>query len=289
MPVGARTFSEALRWGAEIFHTLKRRAQEACYNDRGGRRGRICASTEVERRSARSDPRSIEQAGYKPGEEIVHRARSGRQRILRQRQAKYVFKKSDKSEQTPRGDGRVLGELGRQYPDRLARRRPGGRRLGRWKKLTERSASKFSWSATTYSSPTLNSSAGHRRGRRQLDSDQGEPDRHAQRDVRSNATGAPLRIHVRPVPPLAAKPKTRHRRHRGGDQRRPDQDRLGIAHRPHRQVQPACSASKKNWDRPLKLPRVGSDKFRRVSMSSNRPARLRWFAALSPPAPRSFE
>ena len=41
MPVGAASFSEALRWGAETYHTLRSVLAERGPVDRGGRRGRV--------------------------------------------------------------------------------------------------------------------------------------------------------------------------------------------------------------------------------------------------------
>ena len=53
-PYGAEKFSEALRMGAEVFHTLKKVLKEAQLLDRGGRRRRLRSEPEVQRRGARS-------------------------------------------------------------------------------------------------------------------------------------------------------------------------------------------------------------------------------------------
>jgi enolase len=49
LPVGASRFSEAMRWGVEVFHALKALAQEPAPVDRGRRRRRLRAGLAVER------------------------------------------------------------------------------------------------------------------------------------------------------------------------------------------------------------------------------------------------
>ena len=84
-----------------------------------------------------------------------HRARSRVQRILRQGKGKYVFKKSDKSERTSEQMVEFWANWVRQYPDRLDRRRPGRRRLGRLEDADRQAwATRSSSLATISSSPT---------------------------------------------------------------------------------------------------------------------------------------
>ena len=52
LPVGAPNFTEALRYGAEIFHALKSVLQQPGHEHGGRRRGRICARFAVESRCA---------------------------------------------------------------------------------------------------------------------------------------------------------------------------------------------------------------------------------------------
>ena len=71
MPVGAETLSEAVRWGAEIFHTLKKglhdRGLATAVGDEGGFAPNLASPAEA----LDFIMRSIEQAGYKPGEDVV--------------------------------------------------------------------------------------------------------------------------------------------------------------------------------------------------------------------------
>lgn len=71
MPVGAETFSEALRMGAEVFHALQKRLAKAGLNtnvgDEGGFAPNIGSATEA----LDNIMAAIETAGYKPGEDIA--------------------------------------------------------------------------------------------------------------------------------------------------------------------------------------------------------------------------
>ena len=70
MPIGAETFSEALRMGAEVFHALKKvlkgRNLNTAYGDEGGVAPNLGSNEEA----IQVVVEAIEQAGYRPGEEI---------------------------------------------------------------------------------------------------------------------------------------------------------------------------------------------------------------------------
>ena len=83
--------------------------------------------------------------------------------------------------------------------------------------------------------------------RSQLDSDQAQPDRLGQRDHRRDQPGARERLHRGHLASLGRDRRHVHRRPGGRDRRRPDQDRLGLAHRPHRQVQPVAAHRRRAW------------------------------------------
>jgi enolase len=71
MPVGAPTFREGLRWGAEIYHTLKSvlqsRGQRTLVGDEGGYAPQVSANSEA----FDMIMEAIEKAGYKPGADIM--------------------------------------------------------------------------------------------------------------------------------------------------------------------------------------------------------------------------
>ncbi|MFQ3544858.1 phosphopyruvate hydratase [Halobacillus rhizosphaerae] len=70
MPIGAPTFKEALRMGAEIFHSLKKVLQSKGYNTGVGDEGGFAPSLKSNEEALSTIIEAIEEAGYKPGEEV---------------------------------------------------------------------------------------------------------------------------------------------------------------------------------------------------------------------------
>ncbi|MEM1039536.1 MAG: phosphopyruvate hydratase [Pseudomonadota bacterium] len=70
MPTGMDTFSEALRAGAEIFHTLKKGLSEAGHGTNVGDEGGFAPNIGSSREALDFIMKSIEKAGYKPGENV---------------------------------------------------------------------------------------------------------------------------------------------------------------------------------------------------------------------------
>src|SRR5207237_5279957 len=70
MPVGAEMFSEALRWGVEVFHTLKGVLKKRGYNTAVGDEGGFAPSAKSNVEAIELSRESLQQAGYKPGEAI---------------------------------------------------------------------------------------------------------------------------------------------------------------------------------------------------------------------------
>ena len=71
MPVGAPTFSEGLRMGAEIFHTLKKSLTEAGHNTNVGDEGGFAPNLKDADAALGFVTKSIEKAGYKAGSDVV--------------------------------------------------------------------------------------------------------------------------------------------------------------------------------------------------------------------------
>jgi enolase len=71
MPVGAPSFAEALRCGAEIFHTLKKGLHEAGLATAVGDEGGFAPNLASARAALDFIMRSVEQAGYKPGDDVM--------------------------------------------------------------------------------------------------------------------------------------------------------------------------------------------------------------------------
>ena len=67
MPVGAPSFSEALRWCAEVFHTLKKVIPASGVGDEGG----YAPNLDSDEDALRALVQAIEKAGYRPGEDFM--------------------------------------------------------------------------------------------------------------------------------------------------------------------------------------------------------------------------
>lgn len=70
MPVGAERFSDALRMGAEVFHTLKKMLKDAGHNTNVGDEGGFAPGLASAKDGLDFVMRAIEKAGYKPGEDM---------------------------------------------------------------------------------------------------------------------------------------------------------------------------------------------------------------------------
>ncbi len=70
MPLGAETFSEALRWGSEIYHTLKTVLQDHGYTALVGDEGGYAPSLKSNAEAVEIILEAIEKAGFQAGEEI---------------------------------------------------------------------------------------------------------------------------------------------------------------------------------------------------------------------------
>ena len=69
-PIGAPSFKEALRWGAEIFHTLKSLLKEAGHETSVGDEGGFAPNLSSDEEALNLLVQAIEKAGYKPGEQV---------------------------------------------------------------------------------------------------------------------------------------------------------------------------------------------------------------------------
>jgi enolase len=70
-PVGAPTFREALRWGTEIYHTLKKVLKEAGYSTGVGDEGGFSPALKKNSDAVELIVKAIKNAGYRPGEQIA--------------------------------------------------------------------------------------------------------------------------------------------------------------------------------------------------------------------------
>jgi enolase len=71
MPVGAPTLAEAVRWGSEVFHTLKKRLHDAGHSTAVGDEGGFAPNLANTTDALDFIMASIEAAGYRPGEDMA--------------------------------------------------------------------------------------------------------------------------------------------------------------------------------------------------------------------------
>ncbi|MCO5073749.1 MAG: phosphopyruvate hydratase [Rhizobiaceae bacterium] len=71
MPVGASSMREAVQWGSEIFHTLKKRLKDAGHNTNVGDEGGFAPNLKSAQAALDFIMESIEKAGYTPGEQVA--------------------------------------------------------------------------------------------------------------------------------------------------------------------------------------------------------------------------
>jgi enolase len=114
MPVGASSFSDALRWGVEVFHILKGVLKKRGYNTSVGDEGGFAPSVKSNVEAIEVVLEAIQQAGYKPGEEIAIALDPAASEFYQE--GKYVFKKSDKSSKSSEDMVRFWAKWANDYP-----------------------------------------------------------------------------------------------------------------------------------------------------------------------------
>jgi enolase len=135
MPVGAETFSSALRMGVETFHSLKKILKEHGYSTSVGDEGGFAPSLKSNVEAIELILEAIETAGYTAGQDIALAIDPAASELFQD--GKYVFFKSDKSKKTSDEMIALYADWVRQYPiisieDGLAQDDWDG-----WKKLTK--------------------------------------------------------------------------------------------------------------------------------------------------------
>jgi enolase len=94
MPVGAPSFSEGLRWGVEIFHTLKNVLKKKGYSTNVGDEGGFAPNIQSNEEAIETVLESIQAAVYKTGSQIVIAMDAANSELWDAKKKKYVFHKS---------------------------------------------------------------------------------------------------------------------------------------------------------------------------------------------------
>src|SRR6185437_1497698 len=116
MPVGAETFSDALQWGAEVFHTLKSVLKKRGYNTAVGDEGGFAPSLKANVEAIELILEAIQQAGYRPGQDVAIALDPAASEFFDKDRSKYIFKKSDKSVKSSQDMVAFYADWVRQYP-----------------------------------------------------------------------------------------------------------------------------------------------------------------------------
>lgn len=116
VPVGATKFSEGLRMGTEVFHTLKNVLKKRGYSTAVGDEGGFAPSLKSNDEALEVLMEAISQAGYKPGDDICLALDPASSEFYDSDKKRYVFKKSDKSEKTSDQMVEYWSNWVRQFP-----------------------------------------------------------------------------------------------------------------------------------------------------------------------------
>ena len=113
-PIGAPTFAEALRYGAETFHTLKKLLQKRGLVTAVGDEGGFAPNLKTNTEAVDVIVEAIRAAGYKPGKQIAIALDPAASEFYDD--GSYVMKKSDGSRKTPAELVSLWGDWAKKYP-----------------------------------------------------------------------------------------------------------------------------------------------------------------------------
>jgi enolase len=115
-PFGAASFADALRMGAEVFHTLKNVLKKKGYSTSVGDEGGFAPNFKSNDEAPETILEAISRAGYRPGTDIALALDPASSEFFDSSRSAYVFKKSDRSERQPHQMVEFWSNWVRQYP-----------------------------------------------------------------------------------------------------------------------------------------------------------------------------
>ena len=116
MPVGAPSFHEALRWGVEVFHSLKSVLKKHGYSTAVGDEGGFAPNLKSNDEAIERVLEAITAAGFKPGAQVAIAIDPAASEFFDRASSKYVFKKSDNSVRSPEQMVEFWDSWVRQFP-----------------------------------------------------------------------------------------------------------------------------------------------------------------------------
>ena len=241
-PYGAKKFAEALRMGAEVFHTLKNVLKKKGYSTAVGDEGGFAPNLKSNEEALEVILEAIGQAGYRAGIDIGLALDPAASEFYDGGKRKYVFKKSDRSEKSSEQMVEFWANWVRQYPilsieDGMAEDDWKG-----WKLLTDVLGKKIQLVGDDlFVTNTERLSRGIREG--VANSVLIKVNQIGTLTETLETMGMAVRggLHLRRFPPLRRNRGYLHRRLSGGDPRGPDQDGIREPDRPGRKIQSAVA------------------------------------------------
>ena len=244
MPVGAKSFREAIRTVSEVFHHLKSVLKKAGHNTNVGDEGGFAPNLDNEE-AIKFILDAVDKAGYQAGrdKDIAIALDTACSELFDEGQRKgYKFWKSApekiySSEQMVE----LFASWVEKYPMIVSIEDPLDQDdWTGYAALTKSLGTKIQIVGDDfYVTNTERLAKGISAAVHEQHPDQGQPDRHPHRDARSRRDGTPRRLDERDVSPLGRDRGHDHRRYRRRNQLRPDQDRQPEPLGPYRQVQSA--------------------------------------------------
>jgi enolase len=116
MPVGAKSFSEALRMGTEIFHHLKAVLKKDGYSTNVGDEGGFAPNLGSNVDAIEYVLKAIDSAGYKAGEEVYIAMDAASSEFYNAEKNKYIFRKSTGQELSPDEMVKFWKDWSEKYP-----------------------------------------------------------------------------------------------------------------------------------------------------------------------------
>jgi enolase len=116
MPLFGETFAEALRCGAEVFHSLKKILSDTGLSSAVGDEGGFAPDFKDNESALEAIVKAIKAAGYKPGTDVVICLDPASSEFYDSKKKKYVFSKSDKSARSVDDMIKLYSEWVKKYP-----------------------------------------------------------------------------------------------------------------------------------------------------------------------------
>jgi len=143
MPKGAPDFPEALRYGAEVFHELKKVLHERGLSTAVGDEGGFAPALSSAEDALESIAQAVERAGYNLGEQIFIALDAASSEFYDRAENVYVFKKSDGSKRTAEELVEFYAQLSAKFPIISIEDGCAENDWDCWKKLTRRLGDKI--------------------------------------------------------------------------------------------------------------------------------------------------